>query len=93
MSSAKHIYHDVEGSPLRIGQRVLVVKGTDETFSQEYVGKTGTVVYFEYSCGCGQTYPNDPMIGLRFADGTIEEFWREEVCSSSVNAQQFSQVR
>lgn len=79
MGSAKCIYHDVEGTPLRIGDLVLVCKGGDETFSQEHLGKTGTVIYFEYSCGCGQSFPHDPMIGVRLPDGKVDEFWREEL--------------
>ena len=79
MGSSKPIYDDVEGAPMRIGTLVLVSSGTDETVSQDYLGKTGTVIYFDYSCGCGQSYPNDPMIGVRFPDGTVEEFWREEL--------------
>ena len=79
MSSTQSIYHDVEGAPFQIGDRVFIGKGTDETFSQENLGKTGMVVYFEYSCGCGQSFPHDPMIGVRFPDGTVDEFWREEI--------------
>jgi hypothetical protein len=79
MGLANCIHHDVEGSPFRIGDRVLISMGTDETFSQEHLGKTGTVFFFEYSGGCGQSYPHDPMIGVRFSDGTVDEFWREEL--------------
>ena len=79
MSSRNPIYHDVEGAPLRIGDHVLVSKGTDETFSQEHLGKVGIVIYLEYACGCGQTFPHDPMIAVRFPDETLDEFWREEL--------------
>ena len=43
------------------------------------VGLSGTVEYLEYDCGCGQSYPGDPMIGVRLEDGTLEEFWAEEL--------------
>lgn len=44
-----------------------------------HIGKVGTVKYLEYNCGCGQTFPNDPMIGVYFDDDSVEEFWREEL--------------
>lgn len=73
------IYNDVAGAPYKIGDRVRVVRGTDETFDGAYKGRRGAVAYFEYKCGCGQTYPNDPMIGVRMADGQCAEFWAEEL--------------
>jgi hypothetical protein len=79
MGSAHGIYHDVKGSPFRIGDRILVSKGTDDTFSQEHLGENGIIIYFEYSCGCGQSFPHDPMIAIRFPDGTVDEFWKEEI--------------
>lgn len=57
----------------------MIVNGADETFDGRYLRKTGNVVHLEYSCGCGQSYPGDPMIGVRFAEGNVEEFWREEI--------------
>jgi hypothetical protein len=73
------IYNDVAGAPYKIGDGVRVVRGTDETFDLAYRGRRGIVAYFEYKCGCGQTYPNDPMIGVRMADGNCAEFWAEEL--------------
>lgn len=70
---------DVTGAPFRVGDLVVVVAASDETCAKRCLGKSGRVVYFEYSCGCGQTYPYDPMIGVQFAEGTQEEFWREEI--------------
>jgi hypothetical protein len=78
-SGACPIYFNVKGVPFRIGERVIVVAATDETCNMDYFGKIGVVVYFEYSCGCGQTYPKDPMIGVQFDDEKTEEFWREEI--------------
>lgn len=78
MRSSHCIYKDVPGSPFRIGQRVRVTAITDETADIELLGTEGIVTYFEYDCGCGQTFPKDPMIGVFF--GTkIEEFWKEEL--------------
>jgi CarS bacterial SH3 domain len=83
--------HNVAGAPLRIGDRVRVVRGSDETFDRAYKGRAGVVEYFEYDCGCGQHYPDDPMIGIRFRDGSIEEFWAEELeCSREKSRQKAS---
>ena|SRR5258708_35879653 len=72
------IYVDVDGAPFKIGDRVRVTRGTDETFDPSYKGRVGIVEYLEYGCGCGQSYPQDPMIGVRFR-GDVDEFWREEL--------------
>ena len=45
----------------------------------EFIGLRGVVEYLEYECGCGQHYPEDPMVGILFHDGRRQEFWREEV--------------
>ena len=73
------IYHDVDGAPVRIGDTVAVCQVLDCTVDACYIGMAGRIVYLEYECGCGQTYPDDPMIGVRFDDGHIQEFWKEEV--------------
>ena len=75
------IYSNVPGAPFRIGARVLVAGATDDTCAVDYVGKIGTVSFMEFSCGCGQSYPHDPMICVCFCDGTKEEFWQEEIVS------------
>ncbi|KNB60914.1 hypothetical protein [Chryseobacterium sp. Hurlbut01] len=64
-----------------IGDKVLILSNPnkDVTFLNEFSGKKGTIIYFDYNCGCGQAYPNDPMIGVEFNKGEIEEFWKEEV--------------
>jgi len=63
----------------KIGQTVKIIKISDETGDKKYLNKIGVVKYFDYDCGCGQSYPDDPMIGVKFADGEIEEFWKEEI--------------
>lgn len=64
-----------------IGDRVRILNNpsNDETFDLRFVGMEAVVEHFDYDGGCGQTFPNDPMIGVRFCDGTVEEFWHEEV--------------
>ena len=79
------IHEDIPGSPFRIGQRVRVVAITDETADVELLGNEGIVTYFEYDCGCGQTFPEDPMIGVLF-DTKVEEFWKEELTATSRKA-------
>ncbi len=72
-------FRDVPGSPFKIWEDVRIVKRSDNTVSATFVGRKGKVIYFDFSCGCGQSYPNDPMIGVYFRNGIIEEFWREEL--------------
>jgi hypothetical protein len=76
---ARPIKRHVEDAPVQTGTRVLVVGPGDETFDRAFLGKEGDVVYLEFDCGCGQTYPSDPMIGVEFANGKIEEFWFAEL--------------
>jgi hypothetical protein len=73
------ITKDVSGAPYQIGDAVKVCKGADETFAPEFLGRVGRIVHFEYACGCGQTFPSDPMVGVGFRQGVVEEFWREEI--------------
>jgi CarS bacterial SH3 domain len=70
---------DVRGAPFRIGETVSIIGSKDKTFDSRYRDRLGTVRYLEYACGCGQTYPRDPMIGVEFRGGKVEEFWREEL--------------
>lgn len=81
MTGQQYIREPVPGSPIQPGWMVLVVAAIDRDVHDVHgrVGKTGRVEYLEYSCGCGQRYPADPMIGVRFTDGSFEEFWREEL--------------
>jgi len=79
---ARPVRHRVPGAPLQPGQLVTVVRAVDEEVHDvgEHVGQPGRVLYLEYSCGCGQTYPGDPMIGVRLGDvGPVVEFWKEEL--------------
>jgi hypothetical protein len=85
MGAPDGIYHDVDGAPFRIGERVRVISLSDETADSEFLGQQGQVLYFEYSCGCGQTFPNDPMIGIQFSEQTAE-FWKEELAPERVLA-------
>ena len=78
MGARQGIYTDVAGAPFRIGDTVKVVSLSDDTADEDLLGCQCSVFYFEYSCGCGQTFPDDPMIGVRFQERTAE-FWKEEL--------------
>lgn len=73
----------VPGAPFQPWDRVVVVASVETPSSgasvEEFIGRSGTVSFLEYSCGCGQSFPGDPMIGVAFEDGRQEEFWREEL--------------
>ena len=64
----------IEGAPFQVGNLVRVVVHNDP-----FIGLEGTVLYLDYDCGCGQRYPEDPLLGVLFTDGTQEEFWSEEL--------------
>jgi hypothetical protein len=85
-ASTSPIYKNVQGAPFRIGESVRVVGSEDETFDRSYKRRVGTIEYFEYECGCGQSYPSDPMIGVKFRDGQTAEFWAEELRRRHVSA-------
>jgi hypothetical protein len=73
--------NNIEGAPFKIGNIVQILNNPldDATFEIKYYGQNGEIIFFEYDCGCGQTFPGDPMIGVKFQNGDIEEFWREEL--------------
>jgi hypothetical protein len=73
------IRQSVKNAPFQIGEFIKVVYATDETFNHRFMGRIGIIVHYDYSCGCGQSYPKDPMIGVQFANGKKEEFWAEEI--------------
>ncbi len=78
MKSTHPIRSNIDGAPFRIGDWVRIVRFSDSTADAGFLRKRGRVLYFEYSCGCGQSYPDDPMIGVQFENGTAE-FWKEEI--------------
>ena len=69
----------VDGAPFCIRAQVKVITLTDHAAATHLLGKVGRVEYLDYDCGCGQTFPGDPMIGVRFYSGELEEFWKEEL--------------
>lgn len=81
--SRNPLSYDIEGAPFKIGQFVKVLENpnNDDTFDIKFAKQIGIVKFFEYDCGCCQTYPEDPMIGIIFTSGKIEEFWKEELAA------------
>jgi hypothetical protein len=77
-NGARKRFDPILGSPYQPGEVVRVVPGDDGSVP-EYIGGVGVVLYLEYDCGCGQTFPCDPMIGVRLDDGREYEFWRDEL--------------
>lgn len=78
---AGKIRQHVPGAPRRPGDRVLVAAVSDSTVDPGHIGKTGRVDYLNYDCGCGQKWPEEPMIGVVLDDGIEEEFWPEELAT------------
>jgi len=89
-SFAKPIFEAVEGSPFQPGERVKFVQDSDGSADNdgELIGREGVVEYIEYSCGCGQSYPDDPMICVRFDNEKRQEFWKEELVRLEATAPQ-----
>lgn len=82
-------YQDVEGAPLRIGQRVRVAqRGDDETFPKKYRGRKGTVNALSFGTQLedgsweaivgGESYPGVPFVRVVF-DEQSGEFWATEL--------------
>ena len=76
-----YLKFDIDGAPCKIGDKVKVLNNPnmDETFDKRFFNNICEVIYFEYDCGCGQTFPEDPMIGIKSSVGKIGEFWKEEL--------------
>jgi hypothetical protein len=75
----KLIRHYVRGAPIQVGTPIIVGLSLDETFDRSFVGREGVVVHLNYEGGTGQTFPGDPLIGVRFSDNREDDFWREEL--------------
>lgn len=69
----------IEGAPFQKDEVVKIVGCCDETGYPEMVGRGGPVVHLDYDCGCGQSYPDNPMIGVRLEPGVVFELWAEEL--------------
>ena len=74
-----NITTNIADAPYKIDDRVKVVLAADETTDLEFLGHTGKVVHLNYSNACGQSFPDDPMIGVEFEGSEVESFWKEEL--------------
>lgn len=64
---------------MNVGDRVKVLQcNEDDNCNKDFEGLIGEIVKKDYAHGCGQV-DNDPLIHVKFPDGTIEAFWTEEV--------------
>ena len=81
--SARPIRDQVPGAPYQPGDLVRVVAAidTEDHDVSHHIGRSGRVDYLEYDCGCGQSYAEDPMIGVELDGGDREEFWPEELAA------------
>lgn len=61
--------------------RVKVIALSDDQAACQYFGEVGTLAEMDFAHHCGQDKTNfdDPMIGIQFADGKTEHFWKEEI--------------
>jgi hypothetical protein len=80
--ASKRVYADIRGAPFGIGLLVQVHRLADGQGNSSLLWRQGVIEHYEYSCGCGQSYPTDPLIGVRFPEGGLEEFWNEELSLS-----------
>lgn len=71
--------HIIIGSPYQVGDRVQVVRLTDETEDPDTLHKVGTVEYLSFPRDISATFPHDPYISVSLDDGTSGEFWKEEL--------------
>ena len=74
-----NITTNIADAPYEIDDRVKVTFATDETTDLECLGLTGRVVHLNYSSAVGQSFPDDPMIGVEFDGNKVEQFWKEEL--------------
>ena len=58
--SANPLYRERQRSPLQDWRSMRIVCSEDDLFDRTFLGRIGIVKYFEYECGCGQSFPLDP---------------------------------
>lgn len=63
---------------LNVGQRVTVQQLVDDTAETKYLNKKGHIVNKNGNGQTGNSKTN-PLYDVRFPDGHIESYWREEL--------------
>ncbi len=84
LGRARRSRSEIPGSPYQPGQRVKVVGPNapgdiDQDMCAPYLQCEGTVRELRYGMGCGDRYPNDPMIFVQLDDGRNYDFWHNEL--------------
>jgi hypothetical protein len=70
---------DVEGAPVRIGERVKITSApADDPRGERYLGCTGVVMALVFD-DPGKQYPEDPLIQVRVPGVGTELFFAEEL--------------
>jgi hypothetical protein len=71
----------IPGAPFQVGDIVICTQCIDLDIDDvsEFIGRKGLVVHLDYECGSGQSFPSDPMLGVLFTTGELQEFWTEEL--------------
>lgn len=73
------VFEDVEGAPVRIGERVKIVRhSADDSMNRRFLGHTGVVVALVFDEPDLQ-YPHDPLIQVRVDDVGEDLFFPEEL--------------
>jgi hypothetical protein len=72
-------------TPFSVGERVQIVSATDLDIHDvsHHIGRVGRVEEVLEKAGCGDQYPEDPMIKVRFVKKTCV-FWKEELSTYKV---------
>ncbi|WPB81591.1 Carotenogenesis protein CarS [Archangium violaceum] len=73
------IFEDVEGAPVRMGERVKIIShSADDSMNQRFLGHTGVVVGLVFDDPDLQ-FPHDPLIQVRVDDVGEDLFFPEEL--------------
>ena len=85
----------VVGAPYQPGQRVKVIGpnapgDVDEEMCAPYLGCVGVVEELRYRTGCGDRFPQEPMILVLLDDGRRYDFWRNELRKEVVIGEPFA---
>jgi len=64
MAASNPVRHYVPGAPFQVGDRVRILQACDECGYPDLAGRYAVVAYLEYECGCGQAFPDLPMLGV-----------------------------
>lgn len=75
LEAIKELYAQV---PYKVGDRVRIIDCSDEQGDASKLFTEGDIVSFNVNGETGNT-AEDPLLFIRFDDGSEDSFWREEV--------------